>query len=696
MSLHFDRLDDRDCPTTLPAGFAESLVANGLSNPTAMALAPDGRVFVTQQGGDLRVIENGALVTNPVLSFTVDSNGERGLLGVTFDPDFGTNHLVYVYYTVPAAGGVAVHNRISRFTLTGDTADPASEQILVDLDPLNATNHNGGAIHFGLDGKLYVGVGENAVSSNSQSLSNRLGKILRYNPDGSIPADNPTVFAGIAGTTTGANRAIWAVGFRNPFTFGIQPGTGRIFVDDVGQSAFEEIDDLTAGANYGWPTVEGTFDQSTFPNFTEPQYDYPHGSGNFAGIAIVGGAFYNPTTATFPADYAGDYFFGDLGNGWINRFDPATKAVDNFASNLTVGSLVNLAVTPEGDLLYLARGGGGNTGAVYRIVATSNPPPFTPGLPPVLVGPGPGSAPVVEVFDRLTGAKLGSITAFDSSVTGGVRFASGDVTGDGVPDVIVGTGPGSESRVRVFDGTDFSMVRDFAPFETGFTGGVFVAAGDFNGDGQADLVVTPDETGGPRVRVLSGKDNSTIADFFGIDDPAFRGGARAAAGDFNHDGTPDLAVAAGFGGGPRVALYDGKSLPTGDTPVKLVGDFFVFESTLRNGVFLAAGDFDGDGFADLVTGAGPGGGPRVQILSGASLPTVDTPVVLGNFFAGDSTLRGGVRVAVNQLDADGKLDLVVGSGSGTTNRVAGYSLDGTLIREATPFDEAFEGGVFVG
>jgi glucose/arabinose dehydrogenase len=693
MPLRLDRLDDRFCPTTLPAGFTESLVANGLSNPTAMALAPDGRIFVTQQGGALRVIENGVLQPTPVFTVAVDSSGERGLLGVALNPDFASNHLIYYYYTVP---GSPAHNRISRIVENGGV-ETGAEQILVDLDPLSgATNHNGGAIHFGLDGKLYVGVGENANGANAQSITTRLGKILRYNPDGTIPADNPTSFPGIAGTTTGANQAIWAVGLRNPFTFGVQPGTGRIFIDDVGQSSFEEIDDGIAGNNYGWSVTEGTFDQAKFPNFTEPLYTYPHGSGNFAGIAIVGGAFYDPTVLTFPADYVNDYFFGDLGNSWINRFDPATQKVDNFASNLTVGSLVNLAVTPGGDLLYLARGGGGNTGAVYRVSFSTNPPPFTPGPPPVLVGPGPGSAPVVQVFDRLTGAALGSIVAFDAAVTGGVRVASGDVTGDGIPDVIAGTGPGSDSRVRVYDGSNFKMIQDFAPFEAGFTGGVFVAAGDVNGDGRADLVVTPDETGGPRVRVLSGKDGSTIADFFGIDDPNFRGGARAAVGDFNHDGTPDLAIAAGFGGGPRVALFDGKSLPTGDTPVKIVGDFFVFESTLRNGVCLAAGDFDGDGFADLVTAAGPGGAPRVQILSGASLPTVDTPVVLGNFFAGDSSLRGGVRVAVNQLDADGKLDLVTGSGAGSTNRVAGYSLGGTLIREWAPFDPSFDGGVFVG
>ncbi|HEY2787295.1 MAG TPA: PQQ-dependent sugar dehydrogenase [Fimbriiglobus sp.] len=695
MPLRLDWLEDRSCPTTLPAGFSETLVAGGLTNPTSMALSPDGRVFVTEQTGALRVVENGSLLATPFLSVSVDSSGERGLLGVAFDPNFATTPFVYIYYTVPASGGTAPHNRISRFTANGDVS-VGNEQVLVDLDPLSgATNHNGGAIHFGLDGKLYVGVGENANSANSQSLSTRLGKILRYNPDGTIPADNPTTFDGLAGTTTGANRAIWAVGLRNPFTFGIQPGTGRIMIDDVGQSSWEELDDGAAGKNYGWPTTEGTFGQAAFPNFTEPLYAYPHGSGNSAGIAIVGGAFYNPTIPTFPADYAGDYFFGDLANGWISRFDTATQNVENFATNLTLGNLVGVLVAPTGDLLYLARGGGGNSGAVYRIAADTLPPPIVPGPAPVLAGPGPGTAPVVKLFDRLTAAELGTLDVFDATFTGGVRVASGDVTGDGVADLIVGAGPGSAPRVQVLDGTTFQVVRDFNAFESTFTGGVFVAAGDVNGDGRADLVLSPDEGGGPRVRILSGLDGSTIADFFGIEDPAFRGGARTALGDLNRDGTLDLAVAAGFGGGPRVALFDGRSLVTGDTPVKLRGDFFTFEPTLRNGVFVAAGDLDGDGFADLIVGAGPGGGPRVQVLSGSTLTTA-TPTVLGNFFAGDSTLRGGVRVAVNDLNGDGLADIVVGSGDDSPARVAGYLVDGTLIREWAPFDSSFTGGVYVG
>src|SRR5437762_5145241 len=186
---------------TLPSGFSESVIASGIPSATAMDFAPDGRLFVCQQNGQLRVIKNDALLATPFLTVTTDSTGERGLLGVAFDPGFANNQRVYIYYTVP---GSAAHNRVSRFTANGDVAVPGSETVILELNDLSAaSNHNGGAIHFGLDGKLYVAVGENANSANSQTLANLLGKVLRINADGTIPGDNP--FYNIA---TGVNRAI--------------------------------------------------------------------------------------------------------------------------------------------------------------------------------------------------------------------------------------------------------------------------------------------------------------------------------------------------------------------------------------------------------------------------------------------------------------------------------------------------------
>ncbi|MBX9581362.1 MAG: PQQ-dependent sugar dehydrogenase, partial [Gemmataceae bacterium] len=386
--LRAEPLDDRVTPVTLPPGFAESVFAAGLTAPTAMAVAPDGRVFVAEQGGTLRVVRNGAALPAPFVSLAVDARGERGLVGVALDPAFPTNGFVYVYYTVPAAGPAAPHNRVSRFAAAGDVA-AGGETVLLDLDPLSAaTNHNGGGLAFGPDGKLYVAVGDNATAANAQTLTNRLGKVLRINPDGTIPADNPAAIDGLGAVPAGPARAIWAAGLRNPFTLAFQPGTGRLFVNDVGQASFEEVNEGRAGANYGWPATEGPFDPAAFPAFTPPAHAYPHGDGSPAvGRAIVGGAFGG---VGFPAEYAGDYFFADLIGGWINRRDAATGQVTNFADDLTGQSIVDLDTGPAGQLLYLARGPA--EGAIYQIVSAA------PGAA-VAVGAGPGGGAVAELVD---------------------------------------------------------------------------------------------------------------------------------------------------------------------------------------------------------------------------------------------------------------------------------------------------------
>lgn len=335
----------------VPDGFRDALVAGGISGPTAMAFAPDGRVFVAQKTGALRVVSNGRLLSRPFLRVRPDARGERGLLGVALDPGFRKNGYVYVYYT---ARTPKVHNRISRFTAArnasgapGNRAKTGSQKVILELNNLSsAANHNGGAIHFGEDGRLYAAVGENARPENSQTLRNLLGKILRINKNGSIPRDNP-----FYGRARGKNKAIWALGLRNPYTFAVQPGTGRIFINDVGQKTWEEINRGAKGANYGWPRYEGPEND---PRYRPPIFAYRHGNTGTTGCAITGGAFYNPARNTFGAAYQGDYFFGDFCNGWIRRYDPRTDRATSFATTPQFG-LVDLQVSRNGDLYYLHR-----------------------------------------------------------------------------------------------------------------------------------------------------------------------------------------------------------------------------------------------------------------------------------------------------------------------------------------------------
>ncbi|CAN5363471.1 hypothetical protein BH09PLA1_BH09PLA1_05120 [soil metagenome] len=335
-------LEPRRLLSVVPDGCTETIIAGGLFSPTAMDLAPDGsgRIFVAEQTGAVRVIKNGALLPTPFATLNVTSFGEHGLLGITFDPDFANNQFVYVCYTV---GSTPFHNRVSRFTANGDVAAGA-ETVLFNMDDLDQNQffHDGGGMHFGPDGKLYVSTGENEHPENSQSLSNWQGKMLRLNPDGSIPSDNP-----FFNSASGNNRAIWAYGFRNPFTFAFQPGTGLFYINDVGQDLFEEINEGDAGKNFGWPNQEGG-NGAGQSGIVDSIFYYDHGVGN----AITGGVFY-PGSGSFPAEYQGKYFFADIGGGWIHILDPATHQQTNFAS--AMNAPVDLDVGDDGALYYLGR-----------------------------------------------------------------------------------------------------------------------------------------------------------------------------------------------------------------------------------------------------------------------------------------------------------------------------------------------------
>ncbi|HVK15097.1 MAG TPA: PQQ-dependent sugar dehydrogenase, partial [Gemmataceae bacterium] len=388
-------LEDRRTPTVLPAGFTETLVTtnSNLSSPTAMEFSPTGELWVLEQTGAVKLVRADG-TTHTALSLTVDSAGERGLLGIAFDPQYdgaGPNaDLVYLYLTVPRANSTdPANNLIRRYTVTGaGTTTPTlgSAQLIRELPPEDEdnnlttngdTNHNGGAMHFGPDGKLYVAVGDHNYDNTPQSqhvsqvTSNPFGKLLRLNPDGSNPADNPFY----TGSGTDWAGSIYALGLRNPYTFAVNPANGTIFINDVGESAWEEINRAERAANYGWagstsPLWEGFEPTAPWTNYRDPVMAYDHTAGGVspAGVAITGGAFY-PANSQFGAAYAGKYFYSDYGAAFIRVFDPANPGTPatpdtstGFASQ--VPAAVDLKVDAAGNLFYLSRGG---TGEIFRI-----------------------------------------------------------------------------------------------------------------------------------------------------------------------------------------------------------------------------------------------------------------------------------------------------------------------------------------
>ena len=334
---------------SFPAGFQAIRLAQHL-NPTDMKFSPDGQfLFVADKSGKIFMSYYDEWRTEPILDISsqVDPFNERGFNHIAVDPDFNVNGHIYAYYTSRLNG----RNKIARFTFnfSGLSIEPNSQQILLSLDPMTATIHTGGAMNFGLDGKLYVTTGESSNPLFSQSTTSMLGKVLRMNKDGSLPTDNPFYNA-----FSDNNRYIYALGFRNPFTADIQPGTGRYFVCDVGQGLYEEINEIVAGKNYGWNLIEGPKPPQITPpaDYKDPFYYYHHD----VGCAIIGGVFYNPAVNGFPEQYQGKFFYGDYCNQTIKVLDPETATFHSvFATG--IGRPVAFAIHPNGSFYYLDRGG---------------------------------------------------------------------------------------------------------------------------------------------------------------------------------------------------------------------------------------------------------------------------------------------------------------------------------------------------
>jgi hypothetical protein len=303
------------------------------------------------------------------------------------------------------------------------------------------------------------------------------------------------------------------------------------------------------------------------------------------------------------------------------------------------------------------------------------------------VGADSGLLPEVKVYDAETGALKFDFLAFASSFRGGVRVAVADVNGDGVQDIICAAGPGGGPQVRVFDGTTgqafAGTLGSFYAIQPGsFTGGIFVAAGDVNGDGCADIIVGADAGGGPQVTVFSGKDGAMLSAFNAFD-PRFTGGVRVAAGDVNGDGKADIIAGMGAGNLPAVSITDGATF-------RPLASFLAFAPAFRGGVSVAAVDVNGDGRADVITGAGPGGAPQVVVFDGRSLAMLDS------FYAFDARFTRGVRVAGKQ-DSSGRARLVAAMGQGGNPQVAEF--DGRSLSTLDQFfayDPTSVGGLYIG
>lgn len=328
------------------------LVASNLNQLVAMTFDSTGRLFFTEKTGRVRLLVNGELAQTPVISFNVDTCSERGLLGITLDPAFDTNHYVYVYYTVRGNGSCsATTNQVVRFTeVNGVGQNPVT---IFSSPAVGAGNHNGGNLHFGLDGKLYVSVGDDSNPANSQDLSTPNGKIHRINSDGTIPTDNP--FYGQAGRV----ESIFAYGLRNSFDFDVDPLTGALFASENGPSCDDEVNRILPGYNYGWRPNYPCGDNDPTYNTIPPLIRWT------PPIAPTGITFYRDDRVRKP-------LFMCSYDGKLHRFplsSDRTQITEDRIVTLPSGVGCNAEVEtgPDGSLYFVA-GGGYSPATLYRIV----------------------------------------------------------------------------------------------------------------------------------------------------------------------------------------------------------------------------------------------------------------------------------------------------------------------------------------
>lgn len=351
---------------TLPVGFSISKIADDL-NPVAMVIDPFGRYWIAEKDGKVKIVEEGKDNFHLFIDLAVDDFNERGLMGIALHPNYVQNGYVYLYFTVPDKN----FNRVIRVSSNGDSALPGSEKTIIDLDSLSGNIHNGGAMVFDDHGYLFIATGEGGKSSDAQNLNSLNGKILRLDANGIIPSDNP-----FYNELSGNNKAIYAYGLRNPFSMTFDMKTHTLFVSDVGQGLFEEINIINKGKNYGWPFAEGNYTNNPPPNYEDPFFAYDHN----IGCAIVGAAVNTNEFNNFPEPYKNAFYFADYCKGFIKLIDLNNKEITDFSIGTDRPLAIHFDAT--GDLFLLTRSGIGggssadntktNDGALWHIRYNGN------------------------------------------------------------------------------------------------------------------------------------------------------------------------------------------------------------------------------------------------------------------------------------------------------------------------------------
>ncbi len=605
------------------ATIAATRVASGLTQPLYVTAAPGdtSRLFIVEKTGTIKILDlsTGTVLATPFLTVPVDPNGERGLLGLAFDPDYATNGAFYVYATSTAG---SPHNEVWRYHASGNpNVAAAGRDFILDVGAATNTNHNAGWMGFGPDGYLYIASGEVGVPANAQDKTNLLGKMLRIDvdpvaPGYQIPADNP--FVGEGG---GVRTEIFAFGLRNPWRSSFDSATGALFIGNVGGAAFEEINLGQAGANYGWPNVEGVANN---PNFVDPIFAYPHGGG----ASVTGGYVYRGESDGLN----GQYFFADFiqnkvftlrfdGSSWLAT-DRTSQIVPNVG---TVNSPASFGEDARGNLYIVDIGG-----EVFRLtptVASSDVGDTLTGLggnDRLFGGAGP------DLLDGGTGAD------FLNGGAGDDRFVYRP--GDGA-DLIFGfaAGAGSDDRINL---NAFSNVKSL--------GDVLARATQVGTDTVINF------GGGDTITLRNVQRNNLNADDFTF--------GATTKDDFGADSTSDVLWRHASGSVSEWQFSPGNFIPGNVFANSHVG---TLDASWQ---YQDSGDFNSDGRADVLW-RNSSGQTVLWSMNGATIATNQTVATIGNDWHNEG---------VGDFNGDSRADVLWRNDSG---QIALWTMNGAQITD---------------
>jgi hypothetical protein len=670
--------------TAVSITVAPDPAVTGVSPPSGPAAGGTTVTITGTDFGGATAVRFGATFA---VGFTVNSDTS---IAATAPP--GTAGAVDIVVTT--AGGTSAATTADRFTYTGSSVGPAGDLAELNAAVWVASADGAGATASVQDDTTRVVAGQASLAFHTTGA---FDTSIRYN----VPADGWDVtgfdhlHAAFYAQNTNANgfqngspwvRLIDTAGNYAQYQYYQGGNPADVLNDAIGSWQRYDIP-LSAGATTtdGWrETVSGTPDL-THVAALEIHADTWGFDGFTLWVDDLGfrAAPVSVGPASLPAGQVGTAYSQAITASGPPGPYKFTVSSGGLPPGLTLSNSGSLAGTPTAAGTFAFTVTAANSALasgsdVYTL--TINPSPAVV-KPPYAVGSGPGMPATVNVYNadgslRFTLAPYGDFR-------GGVRVAIGDVNGDGEPDIITGAGPGGGPHIKVFSGADGSLLDSFFAYDASFSAGVFVAAGDVNAHGHADIITGAGAGGGPHVKVFDGETGAAFMSFFAYD-ASFHGGVTVAAGDVDGDGKADIITGAGAGGGPHVKVFSGADGST-------LRSFFAYDASFTGGVFVAAGDVNGDGKADIITGAGAGGGPHVKVFSGADSS------LLTSFFAYDAGFSGGVTVGTADVNGDGHADIVTGAGprGGPHLKVFdGKSL--ATLENTFSFDPTFVGGVFVG